>query len=56
MMQDTWHIVSGPIGVTCHVHNESNMSSNELYRILRQSEFHVFRDIGSDVGHLAHCE
>ena len=28
MKQDTWHIVSGSRGATCHVRNESNMSSN----------------------------
>ena len=28
MVGDTWHIVSGSRGATCHVQNESNMSSN----------------------------
>ena len=28
VVQDTWHIVSGSRCVTCHVQNESNMSSN----------------------------
>ena len=28
MVQDTWHIVSGSRGATCHVQNKSNMSSN----------------------------
>ena len=28
MVRDTWHIVSGSRGVTCHVQNESNMSSH----------------------------
>ena len=28
MVWDTWHIVSGSRCATCHVHNESNMSSN----------------------------
>ena len=46
MMQDTWHIVSGPIGVTCHVNNESNMSSNELYRILDSRNFTFFETSG----------
>ena len=27
MVRDTCHIVSGPIGATFHVQNESNMSS-----------------------------
>ena len=26
MVRDTWHIVSGSRGATCHVKNESNMS------------------------------
>ena len=26
MVRDTWHIMSGSRGVTCHVQNESNMS------------------------------
>ena len=28
MVGDTWHIVSGSRGATCHVQNESNMRSN----------------------------
>ena len=28
MVQDNWHIVSGSRDATCHVQNESNMSSN----------------------------
>ena len=28
MVRDTWHIVSGSKSSTCHVQNESNMSSN----------------------------
>ena len=28
VVRDTWHIVSGSRGATCHVQNESNMSSN----------------------------
>ena len=28
MVQDTWRIVSGSRDATCHVQNESNMSSN----------------------------
>ena len=28
MVQDTCHIVNGSRGATCHVQNESNMSSN----------------------------
>ena len=28
MVRDTWHIVSGSRGVTCHVQYESNMSLN----------------------------
>ena len=28
VVRDTWHIVSGSRGATCHVKNESNMSSN----------------------------
>ena len=27
MVRDTWHIVSGSRGATCHVQYESNMSS-----------------------------
>ena len=32
MVRDTWHIVSGSRGVTCHVQNESNMSSKGTMR------------------------
>ena len=28
VVRDTWHIVSGSRGATCHVKNESNMSSS----------------------------
>ena len=28
VVRDTWHIVSGSRGATCHVQNDSNMSSN----------------------------
>ena len=28
VVRDTWHIVSDSRGATCHVQNESNMSSN----------------------------
>ena len=28
MVWDSWHIVSCSRGATCHVQNESNMSSN----------------------------
>ena len=28
VVRDTWHILSGLRGATCHVQNESNMSSS----------------------------
>ena len=28
VVRDTWHIVSGSRGATCHVQNKSNMSSS----------------------------
>ena len=31
MVRDTWHIVSGSRGATCHVQYDSNMSSNGTY-------------------------
>ena len=31
VVRDSWHIVSGSRGVTCHVKNESNMSSNGIH-------------------------
>ena len=32
MVRDNWHIVSGSRDATCHVQNESNMSSSLGHR------------------------
>ena len=31
VVRDTWHILSGLGGATCHVKNESNMSSSGIH-------------------------